>query len=51
MNHLCFEMDFKCSCGVEKVKDRLKKPCDAFWKLFLCIPETQFGYHVLGVVL
>lgn len=37
MNHLHFEMDFNWSCGAEKVKDRLKETCDAFWKPFHAI--------------
>jgi len=34
MNHLHFEMDFNWPRSAAKVKDRLKKPCDASWKLF-----------------
>lgn len=48
MSHLHFEMDFNWSCGVVKVKNRLKSFVIFFGKLFSCISESQFKISFAG---
>lgn len=51
MSHLHFEMDFNWSCGVVKVKNRLKSFVIFLGSFFHVFLKASLKYHLLGMLL